>query len=81
MVQGMMQGYGMGYGNMAFGWAFQLVILVLFFLVIWWMLRSSSSFGFKCRENESAIEILKKRLAKGEIDAKEYEKLKKEIEK
>ncbi|MBI2131088.1 SHOCT domain-containing protein, partial [Candidatus Woesearchaeota archaeon] len=32
-------------------------------------------------ENESAIEILKKRLAKGEIDAKEYEKLKKEIEK
>ena len=44
------------------------------------MLKSSGSFGFKAG-NEGAMDILKKRLAKGEIDTKEFEKLKKEIEK
>lgn len=76
----MMNSYGMGYGFMGFGWLFQLVILVLFFAVVWWMLKSSSSFGFRAG-GETAMDILKKRLAKGEIDSKEFEKLKKEIEK
>ena len=69
----------MGYGYFGFGWLFQILILVIFFLIIWWMLRSSGNFGFKA--NESALDILKKRLAKGEIDSKEFERLKKEIEK
>jgi len=77
MGSGMM-GYGTGFG-MWLNWLFQILILVVFFLVIWWMLRNSGSFGF--RANESAIDILKKRLAKGEIDTKEFERLKKEIEK
>ncbi len=71
--------YGMGYGYMGFGWLFQILILVLFFLVIWWILKSSGSFGFKIG-TEPAIEILKKRLAKGEISEKEYHRLKKEID-
>ena len=70
---------GMGYGIMGFGWLFQIVILVLFFAVIWWMFKSSGSFGFRSGSNESAMDILKKRLAKGEISRKEYEELKKEI--
>ena len=74
----MMHQYGMGDGYFGLGWLFQILILVLFFAVIWWMLRSSGSFGFKT--NETASEILKKRLAKGEINEKEYQKLKKEIE-
>ncbi|MBI2656552.1 SHOCT domain-containing protein [Candidatus Woesearchaeota archaeon] len=76
----MMDGYGMmGYGYFGLGWLFQILILVLFFVVIWWMLKSSGSFGF--RANESAMDILKKRLASGEISQKEYEALRKEIEK
>ena len=72
----MMHYYGMGYG-MAWGWIFQIVILVLFFLVIWWIIKGNK-FGF--HSDESALDILKKRLANGEISQKEYEKLKKEIE-
>ena len=68
--------YGMGYG-MAWGWIFQIAILVLFFLVIWWIIKGNK-FGFS--SSESALDILKKRLANGEISQKEYEKLKKEIE-
>ncbi len=77
----MMNGYGMmGYGYMGLGWLFQVFILVLFFLIVWWILKSSSSFGFKVGD-ESAVDILKKRLASGDISQKEYESLKKEIEK
>lgn len=72
-------GYGgMGYG-WGIGWLFQIAIFILFFAIIWWVIRNSSSFGF--RTGEGAADILKKRLASGEIDLKEYEKLKKEIEK
>ena len=74
----MMHQYGMGYGYFGLGWLFQIIILVLFFAVIWWMLKSSGTFGF--RTSESAVDILKKRLARGEINEKEYQKLKKEIE-
>lgn len=66
---------------MGFGWLFQILILILFFLVIWWMLKSSGNFGYGCKCNNTAEEILKVRLARGEIDQKEYTRLKKEIEK
>jgi len=78
----MMHGYGMmgyGIGHMWINWLFQILILVVFFMVIWWLFRSSGSFGFK--SGESATDILKKRFAAGEIDSKEFERLKKEIEK
>ena len=73
----MMHYYGMGYG-MVWGWLFQILILVLFFWVVWWIIKGNK-FGFGSG-NESAADILKKRLAKGDISQKEYEKLKKEIE-
>ncbi|RJQ15679.1 SHOCT domain-containing protein [Candidatus Woesearchaeota archaeon] len=65
-------------GLMGYGWIFQLVILILLFLIIWWLVKSSGSFGYKT--DETAAGILKKRLAKGEITLKEYNQLKKEIE-
>lgn len=75
----MMHYYGMGYGYIGLGWLFQILILILFFWVIWWVLKSSRSFGFRA-SNETAMEILKKRLASGEISEKEYQRLKREIE-
>ena len=76
----MMHSYGLHYGYMGFGWLFQIAIIILFFLVIWWMLKNGGRFGFRCRDNDTAIDILNKRLAKGEIDLKEFNKLKKEIQ-
>ena len=72
-------GFGMG-GMMGIGWLFQLIILALFFMVIWWVLKDTSCFGYKYSKDESALDILKKRLAAGDITSKEFEKLKKEIE-
>lgn len=57
-------------GLYGYGWIFEIVILLLFFLVVYWVLRGKS---------ESAIEILNRRYAKGEISKREYAKLKKEI--
>ena len=74
----MHQSWMMGPGYMLYGWLFQIAILILFFAVIWWMLKGSCKFGF--RADETAMDILKKRLASGEIDTKEFERLKKEIE-
>ncbi len=65
---------------MNYGWFFQLLILVLFLLVAWWLLKSSGSFGFRIR-NETAVDILNKRLASGQLSQEEYKKLKREIEK
>ena len=74
----MMHAYGFGMGG--FGWLFQIVILVLFFMVLWWMMRNSQGFGYKSAPDETASDILKKRLASGEIDTKEYRRLKKELD-
>lgn len=59
-----------------FGILLQLLLFLAFILIIWWVIKSGG-LGSK----ESAEEILKKRLAKGEITKKEYESLKKEISK
>ena len=64
----------MGTFGMGFGWIYQLLILLLLFVVIWWMLKGSN-----CMSG-NAEDILKKRLASGEINSKEYNRLKKEIE-
>ena len=72
-------GFMGGYFGMGYGWIFQLLIFVMFFLVVWWLLKGNPSF-MQDRTRESPKDILKKRLAKGEITVKEYEHLKKEIE-
>ncbi|MBR9677334.1 hypothetical protein GOV04_04285 [Candidatus Woesearchaeota archaeon] len=69
-----MMGYGMG-------WFFQPLILVLFFLIVWWLIKSSGQYGYRTSQSDSALDILKKRLASGEIDQKEFQRLKREIEK
>jgi putative membrane protein len=70
-----------GFFGMGYGWLFQLAIFVIFFLVVWWLLRSNPSFmKGESKPGESPSDILKRRLAKGEITKKEYAELKKEIE-
>ena len=61
--------FGMGYGIIT-----QIVIFALFFLIVWWLIKKNP------QSQEKAIDILKKRLAAGEITKKQFEQLKKEIE-
>ena len=62
-----------GYGGMGFGWGFGLIIWVLLIvgivIGIKWLISSSGS-GV---HSTTALEILKQRYARGEIDKAEYE--------
>jgi len=72
---GMMH-YGYGYGGMFMGILFLIVIAVLVYFII----QALSSKGRPSMQNESPLDILKRRYAKGEITREEYEKMKKDIE-
>lgn len=50
------------------------------FVLYWWLFIFYFSKKETPKESETALDILKKRLAKGEISLEEYEKLKKTIE-
>ena len=63
-----------GGGWMMFPWLFFLTLFVLAFL---WRSRSSS--GSSGDDPGTALEILKKRYAKGEITRDEFEKMKQDI--
>lgn len=67
---------GMFFGGGMFMWIFNIVILgvVIFLAVKFFRHGALNTAG-----NETALDILKKRLAKGEITKEEYEGLKKEI--
>ena len=77
---------GLGYG-LGLGWIFQ----ILFWVVIVWLIislfRHHRGPGGCCGmghhgegKEESAVEILKKRYAKGEINKEEFERMKKDLE-
>lgn len=70
------------FGGMWFAWLFWFIILVL---VIWVIMRTINKNNSGRNLNSTSTEdgpldILKKRLAKGEISEEEYNRLKKNIE-
>lgn len=74
------------YGNML-GWGFGGGLMMIIFwtaiiLFIVWIVRevSGKNNSDKTRSSKSAIEILEERYAKGEIDKKEFEEKKKDLE-
>ena len=73
-----MQGYE-GYGFMGFGWIFGLIIwgllIVGVVMVIKWAIGSSWGGG----RGLTALDILKRRYASGEINEEEYQRMKKEL--
>jgi len=58
-------------GAHPYSWIFQLLILIAVGLIIYWVLKGN--------KRESAMEIVKKRYAKGEITENEFKKIKKEL--
>jgi putative membrane protein len=81
------EGWGHGPGMMGeWGW-FGGILMVIFWIaviigiifLIRWLVQSTSGGGHGARSEESAMEILKKRYARGEIDKKEFEQKKKDL--
>ena len=75
MPYGMMDGYGMGYGIGIIGLIFWILVIIGLVLLIKYLWES----GGAKREQESALEILKKRYANGDISKEEFEEKKKDL--
>lgn len=70
----------MGFGG-AFGGIFMIFFLVIVIAVIVFMVKAGADGEGKKKDTGSAVDILKKRYAKGEISSTEFETMKKHIEK
>lgn len=76
MAFDMMDGYGMMSGGMwILGFIFWILILVGLILLIKYLWEGAGSRGGQ----ESALEVLKKRYARGEISKEEFEEKKKDL--
>ncbi len=75
MQYGMMDGYGMGYGMGILGLIFWILIIIGLVLLIKYLWEG----GGTRREQESSLELLKKRYARGEISKEEFEEKKKDL--
>lgn len=80
----MMMGYGfggsLGWLGMGFGMIINLAFTALIILAVIWMFKAVFRGGHQAEGPTGAIEILKKRYAKGEITSEEYRRIKKELE-
>ncbi len=79
MGQGMMNwGYGMGWGWSIIMLVFWISVIVgIIFLIRWVVLSSDRRHGAKTED--SALEILRQRYARGEINKQEFEEKKKDL--
>lgn len=88
MGPGMMGGYGAGWGMGWFGMiamlVFWVLVIVAMVYLIRWLAVSSKAGGREGRHwgtyEDSALEILKKRYARGDIDKEEFEEKRKVLE-
>ena len=62
-----------------FGFILQIIFWIAIILLIVWLAKRITGFEFQSSQKDSALDILKKRYARGEIDKKEYEEKKKDL--
>ena len=72
-------GYGMGWVEMILMPAFWIAVIVGIIFLIRWVVISTGAGGRAARSEESGLEILKRRYARGEIDKEEFEEKKKDL--
>ncbi|MEE9611130.1 MAG: SHOCT domain-containing protein [Desulfatiglandales bacterium] len=82
MGQGMM---GWGYGGMGWFWqilmmAFWIAVIVGIIFLIRWLVVSARTGSQGTTSGDSALEILKRRYARGEINKEEFEEKKRDLE-
>ena len=73
---GPMMYYGFGYGGM-FIW---IIFLIVIGFLIYFIIKAQKTKSQTPTQNESPLDILKRRYAKGEIAKEEYERMKKDLE-
>jgi putative membrane protein len=77
---GMMSGWGMGWVGGIFMIIFWVLIIVgLVFLIKWLIHRTRADSGVFHKGPSNAMDILKERYARGEIDKQEFEEKKKDL--
>jgi putative membrane protein len=69
----MMNQFGNHGWAMGWGWIIGLILLII---IIWVIVRTFNQGKMNQSESKSALDILKERYAKGEIDKEEFEKRK-----
>ncbi len=80
-----MMGYGGwnnmmgGWGGFGFGWIFMIIFWILVILGVVALVRYLGNSGKAPKDHKTAVEILKERYAKGEIDKKQFEEMKKDV--
>ncbi len=72
-------GGGLGIVGLILGLIFFALIVAGIIIFIVWLLKRTNSSGVAQADNRNDLEILKEIYAKGEIDKKEFENLKKDI--
>ena len=75
MQSGMMNGYGMMGGWGILGIVFSILVIIVLILLIKYLWEG----GTAKREQESALDLLKKKYARGEISKEEFEEKKKDL--
>jgi len=70
--------YGWGMG---FGWLFMIIFWVLVILGVVYVIKLVGERARKEKREETALAILKKRYAKGEVTKEEFEKMKDDLAK
>lgn len=70
--------YGWGMGS---GGVFMIIFWILVFLAVVYLIKSIAGGTKKEEKEESALDILKKRYAKGEINKEEFERMKDDLTK
>ena len=78
----MMMNGGSMMGMMIFMFLFGLLLIELFVLIVIAVVKwlSGSKMPFSVSDRENALEILKKRYAKGEIGKEQFERMRRDIE-
>lgn len=81
MGPGMMGNWGMGWFGGIFMILFWILILVGLVFVIKWLIQSTGGGQSNASSANRAIEILKERYARGDIDKTQYESMRRDLEK
>jgi putative membrane protein len=79
MGTGMLGGWGMGWFGGIFMMIFWVLVLVGLFFLIKWLIQTTNRSKSDASSSNNALDILKERFARGEIDAAEFEEKKKVI--